>query len=78
MPFEFAQYERMAELAKTVKGKMMISLNDHPDIRECFKDLHIETVGIEYSLGSRYGSSAERGELVITNYDPHTELGGLF
>ncbi|MDH2917449.1 MAG: hypothetical protein PXX77_11315 [Gallionella sp.] len=50
----------------------------NPEIRRVFQDLHIETVGIEYSLGSRYGASAERGELVITNYDPHTELGGMF
>lgn len=42
VPFEFDQYVYMAELAKTVKGKMMISLNDHPQIRKCFKDLHIE------------------------------------
>ncbi|MFA6015909.1 MAG: DNA adenine methylase [Gallionellaceae bacterium] len=78
VPFEFDQYIRMAELAKSVKGKVMISLNDHPEMRRVFADLHIETVGIEYSLGNRHGSGAERGELVITNYDPHTELGGLF
>lgn len=78
VPFEFDQYVRMAELSKTVKGKMMISLNDHLDIRRVFANLHIETVDIEYSLGNRHGSGAERGELVITNYDPHTELGGLF
>jgi len=78
VPFEFDQYIRMAALAKSVKGKMMISLNDHPAIRRVFADLHIETVDIEYSLGNRHGSGAERGELIITNYDPHTELGGLF
>ncbi len=78
VPFEFDQYVQMSALAKSVKGKMMISLNDHPAIRECFADLHIETVGIEYSLGSRYGQGAERGELVITNYDPHQGGGGLF
>ena len=78
VPFEFDQYVRMAELARTMKGKVMISLNDHPDIRRVFADLYIETVDIEYSLGNRHGSGAARGELVITNYDPHSELGGLF
>lgn len=78
VPFEFDNYVRMAKMAQNVNGKVMISLNDHPQIRECFQELHIETVGIEYSLGSRHGHAAERGELVITNYDPHTELGGLF
>ncbi|HQS59712.1 MAG: hypothetical protein B7Y56_02945 [Gallionellales bacterium 35-53-114] len=78
VPFEFDQYIRMAELAKSVKGKMMISLNDHPDIRRVFADLYIETVDIEYSLGNRHGSGAARGELIITNYDPHKGAGGLF
>ena len=78
VPFEFDQYERMAKLAKAAKGKVMISLNDHPDMRRVFADMHIETVEIEYSLGSRHGSSAPHGELVITNYDPHVGLGGLF
>lgn len=78
VPFEFDQYVQMSVLAKETKGKVMISLNDHPAIREVFADLHIETVDIEYSLGSRYGKAAERGELIITNYDPHLESGGLF
>lgn len=43
-----------------------------------FADLHIESVDIEYSLGNRHGSGAGCGELVSTNYDPHTELEGLF
>ena len=77
VPFEFDQYIRMAELARTVKGKVMISLNDHPDIRRVFADLYIEKVDIEYSLGNRHGSGAQRGELIITNYDPHNGTGGL-
>jgi DNA adenine methylase len=78
VPFEFDQYVQMCALAKSMKGKVMISLNDHPQIRECFADLHIETVDIEYSLGNKHGHGAERGELVITNYDPHQGNGGLF
>ncbi|MDO9010781.1 MAG: hypothetical protein Q7U78_03080 [Gallionella sp.] len=78
VPFEFDQYIRMAELASTMKGKVMISLNDHPDIRRVFADLYIETVDIEYSLGNRHGSGAQRGELIITNYDPHNGTCGLF
>lgn len=78
VPFEFDEYVRMANLASTVKGKMMISLNDHPEIRRVFADMHIEAVDIEYSLGNKHGAGAARGELIITNYDPHTDLGGLF
>lgn len=78
VPFDFDQYVQMSALAKSTKGKMMISLNDHPAIRDVFADLYVEAVSIEYSLGSRHGSGAERGELVITNYDPSKSGGGLF
>jgi DNA adenine methylase len=68
----------MAALASTIKGKVMISLNDHPEMRQVFSSLHIETVEIEYCLGNWYEYGAQRGELVITNYDPYEGLGGLF
>lgn len=31
--FSFARYERMANLARTIKGTMIVSINDHPEIR---------------------------------------------
>ena len=34
--FEWHEYEQMAELLGTLKGKAIISLNDHPDIRKVF------------------------------------------
>ena len=78
MPIEFDQYVHMAELAMCIKGKMMISLNDSFEIRRVFADLRIEMEGIEYSAGQPAWQRAERVELVIPNYDPYTEMGGLF
>ena len=31
--FGFEQYEQMAEVMRSCKGKVMLSINDHPDIR---------------------------------------------
>lgn len=32
------QYELMARKVKEIKGKAVISINDHPAVWECFKD----------------------------------------
>ena len=37
VPFEFDQYEQLAEFMRSCKGKVMVSINDHPDIRACFE-----------------------------------------
>lgn len=39
VPFEYEQYQKMAEFMKRCKGKVMVSLNDHPDIRLAFEGL---------------------------------------
>lgn len=65
--FGFDQYERMAELAKSIKGKMIISINDHPDIRQVFADLSWDEVPITYTVGGS-GRSAPTRELIIRNW----------
>lgn len=62
--FGLDQYDRMATLARSVKGRMMISVNDHPEMREAFAGLPMETVGIKYTVG---GGHAARQELIIRN-----------
>ena len=36
MKFGLEQYERMAEMARTIKGKMLITVNDCPEMRRVF------------------------------------------
>jgi len=60
------------------KGKVMISINDHPDIRQVFEGFHFETLDIRYSTANqRYGKADVTGELVIMNWTP-AQLGSLF
>lgn len=76
--FAFENYERMAEFMRHCKGKVMVSINDHLDIREVFKGFYFEEVDIRYSVGnSRVGTAEKSGELVITNWEP-ASLGQLF
>lgn len=76
VPFGWEQYEAMAEAVASLKGKAMISINDHPDIRAVFQGLTFHDLGIKYSVGNAQGKPTESRELVITNWSP--EVMGLF
>lgn len=75
--FPWAEYERLAELMRNCKGKVMLSINDHPAIRACFDGLVMHELEIKYSVANTHGKPKESGELVITNYEPQL-LGSLF
>lgn len=75
--FPFSEYEAMAEVMRGLQGKAMISLNDHPAIRECFAGLHMESLDISYQVGGG-GRAVDRKELVIWSWDPAEEPAGLF
>ncbi|XHS78479.1 DNA adenine methylase [Burkholderiaceae bacterium UC74_6] len=75
--FPFKEYEAMAELMRRIKGKAMVSINDHPAIRECFKGFHMESFDINYTVGGG-ARQAERKELVIWSWDQEAEPAGLF
>ncbi|GGM30428.1 hypothetical protein ACFQDN_22370 [Pseudomonas asuensis] len=42
VPFGFEQFEEIARMLGQLKGKAIISLNNHPAIREVFSAYHIE------------------------------------
>lgn len=77
VPFEWSQYEAMARLMRTMKGKSILSINDHPQIRECFAGMHMETVPITYTV-SGGGKAVDRSELIIFSWDLAAEPAGLF
>jgi DNA adenine methylase len=78
LDFPFENYERMAAFMRCCKGKVMVSINDHPDIRRVFEGFHFATLGICYTTANqRQGKTEITGELVIMNWAP-AELGGLF
>ena len=77
VPFGFEQYEAMAETMRTCKGKAMVSINDHPDIRRVFEGFAMFELGIKYSVGNNQAIPGESTELVITNWESG-DLGGLF
>jgi DNA adenine methylase len=75
--FFWANYERLAARMATLKGKCIVSLNDHPAIRECFKAYEMETLDIDYTVGGG-GKKVARRELIIYSWPISAEPAGLF
>ena len=67
VPFGLDQYDRLAELARTIQGRMIISVNDIPEMRTAFKGLWIDRLDIKYTVGGG-DKAVPRGELVIRNW----------
>nr|WP_241391056.1 DNA adenine methylase [Serratia proteamaculans] len=63
--FGLEQYDAIASMARTIKGNMIISVNDIPEMRQTFSGLHIEAVDLKYSLGS---NRHQGKELIIRNF----------
>ncbi|MFZ6644429.1 DNA adenine methylase [Undibacterium sp. TJN25] len=74
--FEFAQYERMAEVMRSCKGKVMVSINDHPDIRQAFEGFEMMELDIKYAVANVEAQRTSK-ELVIANWTVNAP-GGLF
>lgn len=75
--FGIEQYEKMAAMLKSIKGKAMVSLNDHPDIRRIFADFEIDTVPIKYCVGGG-AKTVDRAEVIIYSWDRSLDPVGLF
>lgn len=64
--FNFEQYQAMAELAGSIKGRMVISINDHPQIRGVFAGLRLKEVPLRHTVGGHGGKQAN--ELIYFNW----------
>lgn len=65
--FDLDQYDQMAALAKSIKGKMIISVNDIPEMRRAFEGLSMEFAEISYTVGG-CGKAGMSRELIIRNW----------
>jgi DNA adenine methylase len=77
VPFPWDQYEAIAATMASCKGKVVLSINDHPDIRRCFGRFAMEELEIDYTVGGAQ-NRVPRKELVIYSWDREAEPAGLF
>lgn len=67
VPFELEEYEQLAKFAQSIEGTLIISVNDHPEMRRVFADLPMKSVPIRYTVGGN-DKAADRAELIIGNW----------
>src|SRR3990167_4244926 len=66
--FGLEQYQQMADLLRSMKGKAVVSVNDIPAMRSAFKGLTTRELKIRYTVGANATARTEKGELLITNF----------
>lgn len=77
VPFEFGQYEQMAQVLRTMQGRAILTLNDHPEIQNLFAGFQMERVEIPYTVGGA-ANTVLRGELIVYSWDRTQDPVGLF
>lgn len=63
--FDRGEFALMAERLAGLKGRFILSLNDHPEVRRTFAAFEIEPVQTTYTL-ARSGTAKPAGELIIS------------
>lgn len=79
--FGLEQYDLMACLMGTMKGKAVVSVNDIPEMRQAFKGHHMQRVGIRYSVGApraAAGSPRVSGSSATSSLAPEFLDSGLY
>jgi DNA adenine methylase len=68
--FTTEDHKRLRDMLKRIAGKVIISYDNHPEIRRLYKGFNIrETDPVPYTINNRPGSTEKRsGELLITNF----------
>ncbi len=59
-------YIKMAEILSGIEGKFLLSINDHPEMREVFKDFSMQQAKLKYSVAK--GPLKNATELLICNF----------
>ncbi len=64
--FDRSQFELMAETLAGIKGRFILSLNDHPEVRRIFAGFDVEEVANRYTTGGQAKAKMVT-ELIISN-----------
>lgn len=67
--FNRADFTELAGLLARARGTFILSINDTPEIRDCFAGFAVEEVETTYTIGTVH-SPKRAGELIISNFAP--------
>lgn len=62
----FDGYDDIAQFMRTCKGKVMLSINDCPEMESVFEGFNIERVSIGYAINR--DANITKGKLIVRNY----------
>ena len=67
---EFGEKEHLLlrDKLKEIKGKFLLTINEHEKVREWYKDFNIKEVQVNYSVSRSKEARGKYNELIITNY----------
>ena len=67
-PFSAQDHHRLREVLSQVKGRFILSYNDHPLIRELYADYRIEGITRTTTLSGKGNNQTPYAELIIRNF----------
>jgi len=59
------EFAAMADVLRSLQGRFILSLNDHPEVRRIFAGFAIEGVGVRYTVGGQ-ANAQEAREVIIS------------
>lgn len=68
MKFGFEQYELLAEKLVGLRGRAVLTINDHPEMLRVFDRFRRRRVEIGYAVGGKGRSKAKAGELIYCTW----------
>ena len=63
---ELSDYQQMADTLAGIQSRFILSINDHPEIREVFGGFEIRPVGLKYTVSK--GKQTNGRELLVSNF----------
>lgn len=66
--FPLNEYDRIAELARSIKGRMIVSVNDIPEMHKAFAGLYMHELQTHYTVGGPPKAKNNSRELLIRNF----------
>jgi len=67
--FAREDFEALATHLQGLRGKFLLSLNDHPEVRAIFAGFHMAGVETTWTSGTRQHGGGQRvGEVLIANF----------
>ncbi|MEX5601113.1 hypothetical protein [Pseudophaeobacter sp. C1-32P7] len=65
--FERDRFQAMADQLAGIRGKIILSINDGPEVREIFPAFRFDEVALKYIVSS--GGATDAAELITSNFE---------